>query len=155
MFHPKKQEKTMKTKILFLFCALFVQTAVFADIEKPVTLEQLPAAAQQTIKQHFPNRQIALAKMEVELLGKKYEVIFTNGEKIEFDSKGQWTDIECKQSQVPDALVPAAIAAFVKKNYPQTTILKLERDRRTYEVELSNRLELKFDKSFRLIDIDD
>ena len=39
MFHPKKQEKTMKTKILFLFCALFVQTAVFADIEKPVTLE--------------------------------------------------------------------------------------------------------------------
>ena len=49
MFHPKKQEKTMKTKILFLFCALFVQIAVFADIEKPVTLEQLPAAAQQTI----------------------------------------------------------------------------------------------------------
>ena len=35
---------TMKTKILFLFCALFVQTAAFADTEKPVTLEQLPAA---------------------------------------------------------------------------------------------------------------
>ena len=93
--------------------------------------------------------------MEVELLGKKYDVIFTNGEKIEFDSKGQWTDIECKQSQVPAALVPAAIAAFVKKNYPQAAILKIERDRKTYEVELSNRLELKFDKSFRLIDIDD
>ena len=145
----------MKTKILFLFCALFVQTAAFADIEKPVTFEQLPAAAQQTIKQHFPNRQIALAKMEMEIFGKTYDVIFTNGEKIEFDSKGQWRDIECKQSQVPAALVPAAIAAYVKKNYPQATIVKLERDRRTYEIELSNRLELTFDKSFRLIDIDD
>lgn len=144
-----------KMKSLLLFCAMFVQTAVFADVEKPVTFEQLPVAAQQTIKKHFANRQIALAKMEIELIGKTYDVIFTNGEKIEFNGKGEWTDIECRQSKVPATLVPAAIASFVKKNYPQATILKLERDRRTYEVELSNRLELKFDKNFRLIDIDD
>ena len=146
---------TMKTKILFLFCALFVQTAVFADIEKPVTLEQLPAAAQQTIKQHFPNRQIALAKMEVELLGKKYDVIFTNGDKIEFDSKGQWIDIHCEFSQVPNALIPAPIATYVKNNYPQTVVINIERDRRVYDVDLSNGLELTFTKSFKLIDIDD
>ncbi|MBR6455647.1 MAG: PepSY-like domain-containing protein [Prevotella sp.] len=144
-----------KMKFLLLFCAMFVQTAVFADVERPVTFEQLPVAAQQTIKKHFANRQIALAKMEIELIGKTYDVIFTNGEKIEFNGKGEWTDIECKQSQVPAALVPAAIASFVKKNYPQATILKLERDRKTYEVELSNRLELEFDRNFRLIDIDD
>ena len=138
-----------------LFCALFVQTAAFADLEKPVTLAQLPAAAQQTIKKHFADRQIALAKVEIEVFGKTYDVIFTNGEKIEFDSKGQWRDIECRQSRVPAALIPAAIANFVKKNYPQTTILKIERDRRTYEIELSNRLELKFNNSFQLIDIDD
>lgn len=147
----------MKTKarILLLFCALFVQATAFADIDKPVTFEQLPIAAQQTIKTHFANRQIALAKMEVDLLGKSYDVIFTNGDKIEFDGKGQWTDIDCKRSQVPDALVPTAIAAFVKKNYPQTIILKIDRDRKTYEVTLSNGFELEFDKSFRLIDIDD
>ncbi len=147
----------MKTsvKIMMLFCALFVQTAAFADLEKPVTLAQLPAAAQQTIKTHFADRQIALAKVEMEVFGKTYDVIFTNGEKIEFDSKGQWRDIECRQSRVPAALIPAAIANFVKKNYPQTTILKIERDRRSYEIELSNRLELKFNNSFQLIDIDD
>ena len=144
-----------KAKILLLFCALFVQATAFAGIDKPVTFEQLPVAAQQTIKKHFANRQIALAKVEVELIGKSYDVIFTNGDKIEFDGKGQWTDIDCKRSQVPAVLVPTAIAAFVKKNYPQATILKIERNRKTYEVELSNRLELEFDKSFRLIDIDD
>ncbi|MBR3123092.1 MAG: PepSY-like domain-containing protein [Prevotella sp.] len=147
----------MKTsvKIMMLFCALFVQTAAFADLEKPVTLAQLPAAAQQTIKKHFADRQIALAKVEIEVFGKTYDVIFTNGEKIEFDSKGQWRDIECRQSRVPAALIPAAIANYVKKNYPQTTILKIERDRRTYEIELSNHLELKFNNAFQLIDIDD
>lgn len=147
----------MKTsvKIMMLFCALFVRTAAFADLEKPVTLAQLPAAAQQTIKKHFADRQIALAKVEIEVFGKTYDVIFTNGEKIEFDSKGQWRDIECRQSRVPAALIPAAIANYVKKNYPQTTILKIERDRRSYEIELSNRLELKFNNSFQLIDIDD
>ena len=147
----------MKTsvKIMMLFCALFVQTAAFADLEKPVTLAQLPAAAQQTIKKHFADRQIALAKVEIEVFGKTYDVIFTNGEKIEFDSKGVWRDIECQQSRVPAALIPAAIANYVKKNYPQTTILKIERDRRTYEIELSNRLELKFNNAFQLIDIDD
>lgn len=140
---------------MMLFCALFVRTAAFADLEKPVTLAQLPAAAQQTIKKHFADRQIALAKVEIEVFGKTYDVIFTNGEKIEFDSKGQWRDIECRQSRVPAALIPAAIANYVKKNYPQTTILKIERDRRSYEIELSNRLELKFNNSFQLIDIDD
>lgn len=140
---------------MMLFCALFVQTAAFADLEKPVTLAQLPAAAQQTIKKHFADRQIAFAKVEMKVFGKTYDVIFTNGEKIEFDGKGQWRDIECRQSRVPAALVPAAIANYVKKNYPQTTILKIERDRRTYEIELSNRLELKFNNSFQLIDIDD
>ncbi len=140
---------------MMLFCALFVQTAAFADLEKPVTLAQLPAAAQQTIKKHFADRQIALAKVEMEVFGKTYDVIFTNGEKIEFDSKGQWRDIECRQLHVPAALIPAAIANYVKKNYPQTTILKIERDRRTYEIELSNRLELKFNNAFQLIDIDD
>lgn len=34
-------------------------------------------------------------------------------------------------------------------------MLKLERDRRDYEVELDNGFEMKFDLDFRLIDLDD
>lgn len=144
-----------KARILLLFCALFVQVTAFADIERPVTFGQLPVAAQQTIKKHFANRKIALAKMEYEVFGKTYDVIFTNGDKIEFDSKGQWIDIHCEFSQVPNALIPAPIATYVKNNYPQTVVINIERDRRVYDVDLSNGLELTFTKSFKLIDIDD
>lgn len=40
------------------------------------------------------------------------------------------------------------------KNYPKNKIVAIDRDRRDYEVELDNGLDLKFDLKFRLIDID-
>jgi hypothetical protein len=56
---------------------------------------------------------------------------------------------------VPTAFVPAQIQNFVKKSYPGTKITKIDRDARDYEIELSNGLDLKFNKSGRLIEIDD
>ena len=40
------------------------------------------------------------------------------------------------------------------ENYPDRKITAIDRDRRDYEVELDNGLDLKFDLKFRLIDID-
>ncbi len=145
----------LREKIMLALFALTAQTAAFASIDKPVTLEQLPATAQQTIKQSFGGNKIALAKMEYELFGRSYDIIFTNGDKIEFDRKGQWTSVQCKSSQIPSELVPEAIAAYVKNNYPDLIIKSIERDRKNYDVDLSNGLELSFDKTFHLIDIDD
>ena len=52
------------------------------------------------------------------------------------------------------AIIPAAIQKYVTTNYPDAKILKIERDKKDYEVKLSNRTELKFDLKFNLIDID-
>jgi predicted phosphodiesterase len=49
----------------------------------------------------------------------------------------------------------AAYGGFVAKNYPDAKIIKIDRDRRDYEVSLSNRLELTFDMKFNLVEIDD
>ncbi|MDR0892294.1 MAG: PepSY-like domain-containing protein [Mediterranea sp.] len=144
-------------KVLFLFVCLFtLQSAVVrADNDRPITVNQLPAAAQQFIKQYFPQSKVALAKMETDFLYKSYEVIFTDGCKVEFDKKGDWTDVDCKFSAVPKGIVPAAIQAHIQNFYPNTTVLQIERDRNDYEVKLSNRIELTFDLKFNLIDIDD
>ena len=88
-------------------------------------------------------------------MGKSYEVIFNNGDNLEFDKNGTWTSLECKQSTVPDAVVPAQILDYVKKNYQGVVIRQISKeDRGAYEVELSNGLELKFNKSFQLVEID-
>lgn len=143
-------------KLLVLFVCLFTMQAakVWADDDRPVKVEQMPQQAQQFIKKHFPKSSVALAKMEVDLFSKSYEVLFTNGDKLEFDSKGAWTEVNCKYSAVPAEIIPAAIKTYINQHYPDTKIIKIEKDSRDYEVELSNKWEIKFDKKFNVIDID-
>ena len=73
---------------------------------------------------------------------------------MEFDNKGEWRDIEAKSDGVPAELVPAEINSYVSQNYPGQKILKIDRSHSRYEVDLSNGLELKFNKRFKLVEID-
>jgi hypothetical protein len=81
-------------------------------------------------------------------------VYFKNGDKVEFDRKGNWTEVVCKTGGVPAALVPQAIADYVKANHPDTKIVKIERENNTYEVNLSNGFEYTFNKKFKVVDVD-
>ncbi|EKC66242.1 hypothetical protein OBE_06041, partial [human gut metagenome] len=47
------------------------------------------------------------------------------------------------------------IADYVKNTFAGQFIKKIDRDKYTWEVELSNGLEIKFDRKFQVIDIDD
>ncbi len=141
-------------KALFAFVCMFsVALTAAADREKPITINELPASAQQIMKQYFPQLQVALAKVEPGLIEKSYDVIFTNGDKLEFDRNGNWTEISCKTA-VPTALVPKPIVNYLKTTYPAATILSIERDREGYDVKLSTRMEISFNKKFQVIDID-
>lgn len=144
----------MKKLLLALVCLFTLHSVVRADDDKPVQVNQLPQQAQQFIKQHFADSNIAMAKVESDWLNKSYDVIFTSGDKVEFDKKGNWTEVNCKFSSVPTAIVPAAILKYVKSTYPDAKILKIDRDKKDFEVKLSNKWELKFDLKFNLIDMD-
>lgn len=143
-------------KITFILVCMFAMcaTTLCADNKKTIKVNQLPVAAQKFVTQHFKNRKIALAKMETEFMSKSYEVIFSNGDYIDFDSKGNWEEIECKTSSVPTTAVPAKIMQYIRKNYPNAKVKKIEKGRREYEVKLSNGIELSFDLQFNLTDID-
>lgn len=145
----------MKKWTLLLLCCFSLNTLVWADDEKPIQVGQLPTKAQTFISTYFKGHKIALAKVESDLFSKSYDVIFTDGDKLEFDKRGDWVEISCKKEGVPMQAVPEAIRLYVQSNYENTKILKIERSSKEYEVELSNRLELTFDKEFHLIDIDD
>ena len=142
-------------KLLLLFVCLFtLQTIARADDDKPIQVSQMPQKAQQFIKQHFAGSNIAMAKVESDFLQKSYDVIFTDGNKVEFDKKGNWTEVNCKFVFVPRGITPSPIQKYPATNYPDAKVLKIERDKTDYEVKLSNGWELKFDSKFNLIDID-
>lgn len=143
-------------KIAFLlvsFC--MVSLMAWAGKDKPIQVSDMPKAAQRFVKQHFPNRSVALAKVETDFMSKSYDVIFTNGDKLEFDKRGKWTHIDCEHSQVPVEIIPAAIRKYMEQHYPDTKVLEIELDDDgEYEVELSNGFEIEFDKRMRVKDID-
>lgn len=142
-------------KLFALFLGLFaVYSLVTADNDKPIRVSELPTKAQLFLTTHFKDKKVALAKVENDLLDKTYDVVFTDGEKLEFDKAGEWKEVECKTSGVPASIVPAAILQYVKEHYDGQRILSIERDRKDTEIRLSNGLEIKFDKKNRVIDID-
>ncbi|MBE6287534.1 MAG: hypothetical protein E7099_05035 [Mediterranea massiliensis] len=143
-------------KVALLLVSMFVLSlTVKADDDKPIQVSEMPVVAQKIIKNYFPGRTVAMAKVEMDFMNKSYEVIFTNGDKVEFDKKGNWTNVDCEYSQVPAEIIPTAIRNYLSKHYPEAKVLQIDiDDRKKYDVELNNGFELKFDKRFRLIDVD-
>ena len=138
-------------------CAVLLLTlgVACANADRPIKINEMPATAQSFLKTHFPNAKISFAKVDDELISKEYEVMLADGTKLEFASNGNWEDVDCRYGEVPAAIIPAAIKDYVKANYPDERVLKIERDRRGYDLKLSNRLELKFNNDFEIVDIDD
>lgn len=116
---------------------------------------QLPEAARQIVRQHFSEQHISYIKIDHELFSTSYKVVLTNGDELEFDSDGNWTEIECKRRRVPHSLLSGPIGQYVQTNFPNDSIEKLKRKRRVTEVELYNGLELVFDSNGNFERMDD
>lgn len=145
----------MKKLFLLFVCLFSLNLASWAGNDKPIQVSELPKKAQEFLQTYFTGRPVALAKVDQELMERSYDVVFENGDAVEFDKKGRWTHVDCEHSQVPVAVLPDEIHQYVTKHYPQAKVVKIElTDRKGYDVELSNGFELEFDKRFRLREID-
>lgn len=143
------------TVILAGIALLATAAPALAGNDRPITVGELPAAAQQFLKAHFAGVDVSYSKVDEEMFDKDYKVIFVNGSTVEFAKDGQWREVDCKYGEVPAAIVPQQIRDYVAKNFAGRKITKIDRDKRDYEVELDNGLDLKFDMKFRLIKMDD
>lgn len=142
-------------KIALFFASVMAFAGVASADDKPITFEQLPAKAQQFIKTNFPQEKIAFTSLDRDIFGDTYDVLFASGTKLEFTDKGEWKEIKCKYSTVDEKFIPEQIRNYVTDTYPGTKYVKIEKGKNGYEVELTNGLELTFDRNFVLIDIDD
>ena len=142
----------MKKTFLTLFLMTTMFGAAYADgREKPTSVDKLPQAAQEFLSAHFKDLTVAYAVEEQKYTGKEYEVVYTDRTEIEFRSDGQWESVGRKYSPVPASIVPQPIQTFVSgSNYPGQFIRQIDRNAYTWEVELSNGLEIKFDNQFNV-----
>lgn len=138
------------TKILLLATLLFWTGFLYAD-DKPIQKHQLPKTSQKFIDQHFQGVEIAYCSKDDD----SYEVKFLNGYELEFTRRGEWKSVDCQNNPIPDAIIPAQISQYIKKNFAQTFIVKIEKDPFGFEVELNNDWDLEFDRNGKLKEIDD
>ena len=145
--------KPMKILLITLLTSIGVFTAKADD--RPISISQLPAKAQQFIQTYFKNVEISYATVDRDYLDKSYEVRFVNGTKVEFEKSGEWDNIDCHREAIPVGIVPDKIEEYVKNNHPGQIIVKIDRDRRDYEIDLRNGIEIKFNRNFQVIGYND
>ena len=115
----------------------------------------VPDAVAAFVKQYFPNATIAGVERDSDHGGLEYDIYLNDGTQIDFDANNQWDKVECHSKGVPAALIPQAIANYVKSNYQNTIITKIDMEYHGYEIELANGLDLNFDKSGHFMGTDD
>ena len=126
-------------KILFLM-AMLVCSLQFAMAGDVVTrdVNKLPVAAREMIGKHFSQTKVAYIKIEKDLFqSTSYELP---------PMLGEWLEIDCKNKAVPSTFIPQAISKYMKANYNGHKTVKIERNRKGYELTLENGLEVDFDQ---------
>ncbi|MCQ2285595.1 MAG: PepSY-like domain-containing protein [Bacteroidales bacterium] len=142
----------MKRIVAVLSISFLVLTICAAcSREHTVTVDQLPQVAEQFIKTHFSEYNISAIMKDFD----SYEVIFSNGYKIEFDRKGNWEEVDCVSDAVPTAILPAPINNYMVTSFADNFIVDITKDKRKYEAELNNGIDLEFDKDGNFLRIDD
>ena len=147
-------KRTMRIMMIAIYCILSCNILASAGNDKPISVNTLPIKAQILLTNYFGNQKVALATIESGVVNKSYDVVLHNGTKLEFNKKGELTEIDCKQGVVPVNLIPLSIKNYLQNNYPGQSVKKLEIKKKEYEVELSTGMDLTFNKHFQLIDID-
>ena len=147
-------KRMIRILMIAICCMLTCNMAANAGNDKPIAINALPIKAQTLLSNHFYNQKVMIATIESGIINKSYDVVLQNGTKLEFDKKGNLTEIDCKQGIVPALLIPQAIKNYLKDNYAGQSVRKIEMNKNEYEVELTNGLDLTFNKHFQLIDID-
>lgn len=151
--------KLIKRILLLLAVLIPIALVILAlslnDRKRPIAVPELPVSVQAFLNEYWADNKVAYATVETDWFYKEYKVVFVDGSKMEFNRRGEWKEIECKYGRVPEAMIPEPIRVRLSELYGECEVIGIERDRREYEVKLSNRLEVTFDRLFRVVDIDD
>lgn len=137
----------MKKFLLAMVAVVGISSAACARDVYSRDASTLPPAAQEVIARNFKGK-VSVIKIDKDLgFVSDYEVVLTNGAEVQFDRNGNWESIEMPiNKKVPNGLVPAGVTQYVRQNHKGLNIVGIDRDRRGYEVQLSNGVEMKFDR---------
>ena len=126
------------------------------DKDRPLDYESLPAVSKAFVETYFPGDKPVKVTREGSNSRTEYDVTLASGFSVEFDAEGEWTDVDGPMNIAitNDGFIPQPIRDYVAANYTDAGINEISRDRRGYEVDLTNRIELQFDRNGNFVRVD-
>lgn len=129
-------------KLIICLCVVFAGY-LFADT--PISAYNLPQNIQNFISDNFKG-----TIMHAEQDWDSYDVILSDGYKIEFYRGGEWKDIE-NYAGVDPKLLPSNIATTIANAFPNVNIVKVEKEWSGLEVKLANRMKVYLNNSGKIV----
>ena len=131
------------------------------DDDKEQTIDQtaLPQTAIDFIKTAFPNANgyKKITKNAIPDDGVVYEVRLNDNTELELDTNGDWLEVKAKRGALPQTFLstlPVNIVSYLNKNQTGIGVEEVSKDRKGYEVELINGIEIEFDTNGNFLSID-
>ncbi|MDE6485730.1 MAG: PepSY-like domain-containing protein [Duncaniella sp.] len=135
---------------------LFAAVAAMAlwscsDDDNFVPADELPVTARSFLSTYYPQAKVVTVEMD----GGVYKAVLTNGHQVEFNSAGEWTDVEAPAGQtIPSGFYPADIDSYVAENFPGSGINEISVTMLGYDVDLVTGIELMFSPTGEFIGVD-
>ncbi|MDE6291117.1 MAG: PepSY-like domain-containing protein [Muribaculaceae bacterium] len=146
-------KKILKLLPLLLIAVLGISLSSCSDKDEPVSPKELPSIAKDFIIEYFPSASIVSSQKDKD----DYDVVLSDGTKIEFNKKGEWIDVEAAPAKtLPTGFYPANIDSYLAENFEGIGISEITKVNRGYEVEIFTGTELLFapDGSFIMVGVD-
>lgn len=147
-FWRKQKAKTMKKIILTGLLGVFA-----FGVSNAQSILDLPKNAQGVLNEHYKDWKVERVNIDRDQddRDEMYEVRYENGTKIDFNDKGEITEIKGNK-EIPAELLPMSIRDYVNKKFPEQKVTEWEWDDNEHEVELSDGTELEFDKNGKFLE---
>lgn len=142
-------------KVVFIMLVALMSLGACTG-EKISSFEQLPVAAQSFVNTYFSRENVSIVILDKELFSTEYEVTLVDGTHIKFNKNGELNKIDCKMNEVPEGVVPESVMSQIRAQFPNNYVVEWgKNDGRYWKAELNNDIELKYNSSYQLVDMDD
>ena len=112
----------------------------------------MPVSARTFVSTYFAPAKVATVYKD----GSEYEVMLSDGVRIDFNKSGEWTDVDAPlNKELPTGFYPETIDTYLLANMYGAGINEISKERYGYDVELVNGIDLRFDSQGKFLRYDD
>ena len=148
----------MKKIIALLAVALVASMAWAEDLEKKVSLQELPEKAQEFLNTYFEGVKVkkVIKTTDAYTFVEEYDVYLSNKTQIEFDMVGAWNEITLKNKKVemPRFIYPNRVVDTIDNQYADKKIVKVSNDGMEYEIKFKDGSEVTINALGKILEFE-